>query len=43
VEIWWKSKVEAEQKNKMLIEKLKDENEELKGNTTWLKSQNEKL
>jgi hypothetical protein len=27
---------------KVFIKKLHDENEELKGNITWLKSQNEK-
>jgi hypothetical protein len=34
---------EAEQKNKVLIKKLQDENEELKGSTTWLKLQDEEL
>jgi hypothetical protein len=38
LEIWRKNKVEAEQKNKVLIKKLQDENEKLRGNTTWLKS-----
>ncbi len=33
----------AEQKNKVFIKKLHDENEQLKGSTTWLKSQDEKL
>jgi hypothetical protein len=33
----------VEQKNKVLIKKLQDENEELKGSTTRLKSYNEKL
>jgi hypothetical protein len=33
----------AEQKNKKLIKKLHDENEELKCSTTRLKSQDEKL
>ncbi len=31
VEIWRKNRVEVEQKNKLLIKKLRDENEELKG------------
>ncbi len=35
--------VEVEQKIKVLIKKLQDENEELKGSTTWLKSQEEEL
>jgi uncharacterized protein (DUF3084 family) len=43
VEIWKKNKAKAEHKNKMLIKKLHDENEELQGSTTWLKSQDEKL
>jgi len=30
-------------KNKILIKKLQDENEELKGSTTFLKSQDEEL
>jgi hypothetical protein len=34
--------VEVEQKIKMFIKKLQNENEEFKGNTTWLKSQDEK-
>jgi bacterioferritin (cytochrome b1) len=34
VEIWRKNRVEAKQKNKMLIKKLQDENEELKGSIT---------
>jgi bacterioferritin (cytochrome b1) len=38
LEIWRKNKVEAEQKNKVLIKKLQDESEKLRGNTTWLKS-----
>jgi hypothetical protein len=33
----------AEQKNKMFIKKLHDENEELKGSITWLKSEDEEL
>jgi len=40
VEIWRKNK-EVEHNIKMFITKLHDENEELKGNTTWLKSQDE--
>ncbi len=36
-------RVEVEQKNKILIKKLEGDNEELKGNTTHLKSQDEKL
>jgi hypothetical protein len=36
VEIWKKNVAKAEQKNKVLIKKLQDENEELKGSTTWL-------
>jgi hypothetical protein len=38
VEIWKKNRVEADQKNKIFIKKLKDDNEELKGSTKWLKS-----
>ncbi len=34
VEIWRKNRVEAEQKIKMLIKKLQDENEKLKGSIT---------
>ncbi len=34
MEIWRKNRVEDEQKIKMLIMKLQDENEKLKGNTT---------
>jgi len=34
---------QAEQKNKVFIKKLQDENEELKGSTTWLKLQDEEL
>jgi len=41
VEIWRKNK-EAKQNIKVFITKLQDENEELKGNTTQLKSQDEK-
>jgi ribosomal protein L31E len=43
VEIWRKSKVEVEQKIKVLIKKLHDENEELKSSTTRLKSHEEEL
>ncbi len=42
VQILRKNKVEAKQMIKVFIKKLHDENEELKGNITWLKSQNEK-
>ncbi len=35
--------VEVEEKIKMLIKKIQDENEEFKGSTTRLKSQVEKL
>jgi len=35
--------VKAEQKIKAFIKKLQDENEELKGSTTQLKSQEEEL
>jgi hypothetical protein len=38
VEIWKKNKAKAKQKIKVLIKKLLDENEELEGSTTWLKS-----
>jgi hypothetical protein len=38
VEILRKNMVEVEQKIKVVIKKLHDENEELKGSTTWLKS-----
>jgi hypothetical protein len=41
VEIWKKNRAHVEQENKLLIKKLQDENVELKGNTTWLKSENE--
>jgi bacterioferritin (cytochrome b1) len=37
VEIWRKNKAKAEQKNKVFIKKLHDENEELKGSSTRLK------
>jgi hypothetical protein len=43
VEICKKNKVEVEQKNKALIKKLQDDNEDLKGSTTWMKSQDEKI
>ncbi len=43
MEIWKKDRVEAEQKNKVFIKKLQDDNKELKGSTSCLKSQNEKL
>ncbi len=43
VEIWRKYRVEVEQKIKVLIKKLQDANEELKGSTTGLKSQDEEL
>ncbi len=42
-EIWRKKKAEAKQKIKVFIKKLQDENEELKGSTTWMKSQDDKL
>jgi hypothetical protein len=42
VEIWRKNK-EVEHNIKVFIKKLKDENEELKGSTTWLKSQYEEM
>ncbi len=41
--MWRKNRVEAEQKIKVLIKIMQDENEELKGNTTWLNSQDEEL
>jgi hypothetical protein len=43
VEIWRKNMAEVEQKIKVFIKKLQDENEELKGSTTWLKAQDEEL
>ncbi len=43
VEIWRRNKAKVEQTNKMFMKKLQDENEELKGSTTQLKSQDEKL
>ncbi len=41
VEIWRKNKAKVEQKLEVFIKKLQDENEELKGSTTPLKSQDE--
>ncbi len=38
VEIWRKNRAEAKLKNKVFMKKLQDENEELKGSTTILKS-----
>ncbi len=43
MEIWRKNRVEVEQEIKVLIKKLQDENEELKGSTTQLKSHDEEL
>jgi uncharacterized protein (DUF3084 family) len=43
VEISRKNKAKVDQKIKMFIKKLKDENEELEGSITQLKSQDEKL
>ncbi len=43
VEIQRKNRAQAKQKNEVLINKLQDENEELKCSTTRLKSQDEKL
>ncbi len=43
VEIWTKNRAEAEHKVKMILKKLQDENEELKGSITQLRSQDEKL
>ncbi len=43
VEIWRKSRAKAKQKNKVVIKKLQDENEQHKGSTTRLKLQDEKL
>ncbi len=43
VEIWRKNNAKAKQKNKVLIKKLHDENEELKGSTSQLKSQDHEL
>jgi hypothetical protein len=38
VEIWRKNWAKVKQKNKVFIKKLQDENEELRGSITWLKS-----
>jgi hypothetical protein len=38
LETWKKNRAKVEQKIKTLIKKLHDENEELKGSTTRLKS-----
>ncbi len=44
IEIWMmRNKAKNEQKIKMPIQKLQDENKELKVSTTWMKSQHEKL
>jgi hypothetical protein len=43
VEIWKKNKAKAQKKNKIFINKLHDENEELKGSITQLKFQDEEL
>ncbi len=43
VEILRKNRAKAKYKMKMCIKKLQDENEEFKGSTTQLKSQNEEL
>ncbi len=43
VDIWKKNKEKVEQKIKMFIKNSQDENEELKGSTTQMKSQVEKL
>ncbi len=43
VKIWRRNKAKAKQKIKVLIKKLQDQNEELKGNITQLKSQDEEL
>jgi Txe/YoeB family toxin of Txe-Axe toxin-antitoxin module len=43
VEIWRKNRAKVEQKIKRLINKVQDENEELKGSITPLKSQDEEL
>ncbi len=42
VEIQKKNRAKTKQKIKMLLKKLQDENEELKGSTTRLKSHDEK-
>ncbi len=41
--MWRKNKIENEQNIKALIQKLQDENKELKVKTTLMKSQEEKL
>ncbi len=43
VETWKKNRVEVEQKVKVILKKLQDENEEFKGSITWLRSHDEKL
>jgi bacterioferritin (cytochrome b1) len=43
VEIWRNKRAHVEQKIKKLIKKLQYENEELRGSTTQLKSQDEEL
>jgi hypothetical protein len=43
VEIWRKNRAKVEQKIKRFINKVLDENEELKGSITPLKSQDEEL
>ncbi len=43
VEIWRNNREKVKHKIKVLIKKLQDENEELKGSTTRLKSQDEEL
>ncbi len=43
VEIWRKNKAEVEQKIKVFIKKIQDDNQELKGSTTQLKLQDEEL
>jgi hypothetical protein len=39
VEIWRKNMIEVEYNNKIIIKKLQDENEELKGSIARMKSQ----
>jgi hypothetical protein len=41
VQIWKKNRAKVEYNIKVFIKKLYDENGELKGSTTWLKSQYE--
>ncbi len=43
MEIWRKDRAKVEYKIRMFIKKLQDENEELKGSTTRLKSHDKKL